>query len=527
MIAFICVALIIAAAPGFWGWHYTSKKLVDPAVDSMLTEQSGLVVRSLGVPLTSGNMKLFEQQLKMSAGDIIQSVELIDAEDGTIHYNNDGKVVNPTTGVDKQVLKMAATKTVHHVNISGDIHEEYVGIPIVSSCLRCHDGTVAKDHHGKVGSIAAYFKISSDYSIVNQISHSQATYFMLATIAILATIILVVFFIRFTLVRPTRQLQNRLAEIVSGEGDLTQRLPVNKSELGEISSYLNQLMQKISDILTPIKELANDLHSTSGNLSQNAEQSEHIIDSLTQAAEGNAHAATQLSNSVSSVADTNNHVASQTQEARQMATDGLDKVNQVVEEMDSICEHTESFTRKMVELEGSSEEIGKILKTIDEIAFQTNLLALNAAVEAARAGSSGKGFAVVAEEVRNLAARSAKAAEEIAAMIESVQGDTNEAMKQSTGNAERLRSGANEVQQIGTSMEEIVQAIVGVADKIDGVASTTEEQSASSIEVAGHADSVKSSAMQLRTTSGAVAGSASEIDERIQRLEQLLGQFKT
>src|SRR6056297_3071 len=82
------LALIVAALPGFFGWSYTSNKLVDPAIDTMLGEQSGLVVRSLGIPLTTGNMEVFEQQSTLMPGEIIHKVELIDALDGKIHYDS-------------------------------------------------------------------------------------------------------------------------------------------------------------------------------------------------------------------------------------------------------------------------------------------------------------------------------------------------------------------------------------------------------------------------------------------------------
>ena len=523
---FFSLALIVAALPGFFGWSYTSNKLVDPAIDTMLGEQSGLVVRSLGIPLTTGNMEVFEQQLTLMPGEIIHKVELIDALDGKIHYDSvSGKL--PATEGDRVAQTLAREKQLDHVIHDGDSYIEYVGIPIVSSCLRCHDGIVANNHKGHLGEVAAYFKIYADYSVVNAISASESRYLMVAAGAILATLLAVMLFVRMALTRPTRLLQQSLREIVSGEGDLTQRLPERDSELGEISALLNQLMQKIADILVPIKNMTADLHQTSQGLAQNASEAETVIETLNQSADGNAHAASQLSTAVDSVADTNNQIASHSQQTRQMASDGFERVTGVVESMNAVHNQTDAFTSKMEDLDRSSGEISKITRTIDEIAFQTNLLALNAAVEAARAGSAGKGFAVVAEEVRNLASRSAKAAEEIVGMIESVQNNTRSAMEQSQHNADQIEKGATDVGEIGSLMEEIVESIVGVSDQIDNVASTTEEQSAAATEVAGYAGSVKTSAADLRSTSMAVAESATEIDRRINDLETLLNRFRT
>jgi len=117
----------------------------------------------------------------------------------------------------------------------------------------------------------------------------------------------------------------------------------------------------------------------------------------------------------------------------------------------------------MDEISTSSRRIGDIIGTIDGIAFQTNILALNAAVEAARAGEQGRGFAVVASEVRSLAQRSAEAAKEIKTLI--------------GASVERVDSGTRQVQDPGTTMNEIVASVQRVTDVIGEISAATQEQS--------------------------------------------------
>ena len=181
----------------------------------------------------------------------------------------------------------------------------------------------------------------------------------------------------------------------------------------------------------------------------------------------------------------------------------------------------ERMSRAMQEMQAANSQIGKIIKTIDEIAFQTNILALNAAVEAARAGEAGAGFAVVAEEVRALAQRSAKAAKETAEQIEMALSKSREGAAISTEVAANLGSIIEQVRGVDALVHEIAQASkeqsdgikqINVAvtemDKVtQGNAAGAEESASAAAELNAEAREFQKVVEQLKVLAGLVAAS--------------------
>ncbi|MGC7405354.1 methyl-accepting chemotaxis protein [Pandoraea pneumonica] len=287
--------------------------------------------------------------------------------------------------------------------------------------------------------------------------------------------------------------------IGSGDGDMTQRLDVEgHDEVAQISKSFNAFVDKISSVMLDVRSgVASMTSATSeiemGNrdLSQRTEQSAGSLQET-------SSALTELTSSVKQTADTAEHATRLANDASAAAVRGGQVVTDAVTTMGAITQ--------------SSERITEIIGVIDGIAFQTNILALNAAVEAARAGEQGRGFAVVAGEVRTLAQRSAAAAQEIKALIET--------------SVQNVKSGTERVQAAGTTMNEIVNGITRVQRLVSEIHGAMTEQSTGISQIDRSVSEMDQATQQNAALVEESAAASAMLSEQARMLAETVARFR-
>jgi len=304
----------------------------------------------------------------------------------------------------------------------------------------------------------------------------------------------------------------RLLEEMGG-GNFNCRTQAEKYYVGELAN-----------MLTSIRAINRSLSDTLIQISLSGEQVSSGSDQVSTGAQALAQGATEQASAVQELSATIAEISSRAQSNAQSSEMAMDHSKSADLRVRESAAYMDEMVKAMEKISSSSQEIGKIIATIENIAFQTNILALNAAVEAARAGSAGKGFAVVADEVRNLATKSDQAAKATKELIDnsitSVQ-DGSEIVKRVSESLDKTVQATNEsmsaLQEIAKAVEEEAEAIAQVTEGIDQISSvvqtnsaTSEQSAAASEELSSQASLMKDllSKFRLRSDSGSSSYSA-------------------
>ena len=391
-----------------------------------------------------------------------------------------------------------------------------------------------KDAEGNLlGSLSIAFKkdnlIKSKRNNIYLISFSLIAALVLFSIGLF-------FLVKKLIVKPMGMTMHMIQEMEKGH--LNTRLPMSQiDEIGQMGRTMDAFseslqhevvgsLQRMADgdltfevtpkdgydeVRNTLRKTGEDLHAIMEQIDMATDQIAAGANQVTDASQSLSQGATEQATSLEEISSSMIEMASQTStnaenanQANQLTTDAKKGVEKGKQQM-------QGMVAAMSEINDASQNISRIIKVIDEIAFQTNLLALNAAVEAARAGKHGKGFAVVAEEVRNLAGRSAKAARETAELIE--------------GSVEKAANGSEIANQSAKALDEIAEGIFQASSLINEIAIASNEQAEGIAQVNKGLNQIDQVTQQNTAQAEESAAAAQELSAQAAQLQLMLGRF--
>ncbi|MCL1141959.1 methyl-accepting chemotaxis protein [Shewanella gaetbuli] len=502
---------------------------VTPGYNELMTSLTVPVVvnqQFKGMVGVDVNLPVFQELISQLSKSLYQGetkVTLL-SEQGLVvaasHYN---KLARPLS----ESMPAARAKQLHKLHASQQTFadDEYIAVayPITIEMANATWSLVIE-----VPKQQAFIAIEKMDDAMEEMAASLGSLLLiLGVIVSVIAIVLISFMIR-SIISPLNMIQQRVENLGSAEGDLTQTLHVEAhAELIALAKGFNQFINKLRGLIIGLKDLADKSQTESQKSAQIAQLTRESVNRQYAEIDSVVTAVNEMSAAALEVAKASEQTAHETESMTTNVKDGEARLTQAMGFVKDMSVESEQAQKAVSLVAQSSSNISGILEVISSIAEQTNLLALNAAIEAARAGEQGRGFAVVADEVRALASKTQNSTDQISQLIESLQSEVNNASRIIDKGAKGAQLAVEQTEMALSSLNAIVVQINEVSSQVTHIATAAEEQSMVTEEVSRNITGISDSAAELSKLADDAQQSSHSLADLVQHQHTELGRLKT
>ncbi len=323
------------------------------------------------------------------------------------------------------------------------------------------------------------------------------------------------------------QIEKLLQEVSAvGDGDLRVQAEVTPDTLGVLADSFNYMIEELAKVVGRVQATAMQVTNATRRILDRSDELAQASSTQVEQISQTTEAVEALAIFIQNVARNAQLSAEAAQDALHNADTGQQAVRQSIDGMMVIRENVQETSKKIKRLGERSNEIGEIVRIIEDIADQTNLLALNAAIQSAMAGEHGRGFAVVADEIRLLAERSTESTKRIATLVKSIQGDTFEAVVAMEDSTQEVVKGSQLADEVGRALNSIYTAVERQAQMIETIAHAANEQAQVSENVAVAMGQISEITSQTNVGTQEAAMSVSYLAELADQLRASVSTFR-
>ena len=318
-----------------------------------------------------------------------------------------------------------------------------------------------------------------------------------------------------------------MRQIANEDGDLTVRISTNsEDEMGQLVHWFNTFIEKLQHTIKQTVDTALPLAETTVTIRELTSTSQVIFDQQLASSSQCRMSVVDMSESVGRIANNAANASSSANEAKNAAINGLDDLQNAIENIHSLSQNISESSEIVTKLEQESARVHVVLDVIKGIASQTNLLALNAAIEAARAGEQGRGFAVVADEVRSLAMRTQDSTEEIGLILEDLQSTAKEAVNKMQSSREQVSESVEQAGHAGESLKTVTTTVNEIDQMNEQIALDIKNQKDISNQLVDSVTDIQNKTQESNKASNKLTTVSEQLSKLAENLESIASQFK-